>query len=292
MKCEVCGTEAEPGAAFCDNCGAVLTARKADGARDAADPPEALDAPVARFDPHPPGGVAPAPRTTAQLASPAQLATLPGTPLVLGDGEKIWRTYRVVRLRRPELGEGLLFVTDARVVFYARARGRGTQRPSALVQQTRLDSVTGVSAYVTHRISLGWFVLAVITGLFVVGSILTLAIPLVIFWGLLFAGTVWMLVQGAAKKGSVGVQIQGSSSDQSSLSFGQFGEQRGYFGTIVHSLISPVLGLLGVYTAFDVLLGFPGQDAEKVVSEIGALVFDMQSRGSLAAGRWGVPTDG
>ena len=281
MKCKVCGTEAEAGAAFCDNCGAVLT--------DAADPPEAAEAAV---DPPPSSSIAAqATRTTAPLAAAAQLATLPGTPLVLGDGERIWRTYRVVRLRRPELGEGLLFVTDARVVFYARARGRGTQRPSALVQQTRLDSVTGVSAYVTHRISLGWFVLAVFTGLFVLGSVLTLAIPFVIFWGLLFAGTVWMLVQGAAKKGSVGVQIQASSSEQSPLAFGQFGEQRGYFGAIVHAMISPVLGLLGVYTAFDVLLGFPGEDAEKVVAEIGALVFDLQSRGSLAAPRWGVATD-
>jgi hypothetical protein len=224
-------------------------------------------------------------------AEPAGRVTLPGTPLVLGDGERVWRTYRVVRLRRPELGEGLLFVTDARVVFYARARGRGTQRPSALVQQTRLDGVTGVSAYVTHRISLGWFVLAVLTGFFAVASTLTLAVPWAIVWGLLFAGTVWMIVRGAASKGSVGVQIHGSSSEQSSLTFGQFGEQRSYFGTIVHSVLSPVLGLLGVYTAFDVLLGFPGDDAEKVVAELGALVFDMQSLGSVAAPLWGVANE-
>jgi hypothetical protein len=148
-----------------------------------------------------------------------------------------------------------------------------------------------VSAYVTHRISLGWFVLAVFTGLWLLGSVLLQALVWVIFWGALFAGTVWMLVRGAARKGSVGVQIQASSSEQSPLAFGQFGEQRGFFGALVHSMISPVLGLLGVYTAFDVLLGFPGEDAEKVVAEIGALVFDMQARGSLAAARWGVPAE-
>ncbi|HKU11552.1 MAG TPA: hypothetical protein VJQ61_10055 [Sinomonas sp.] len=280
MKCEVCSTEAEAGAAFCDNCGAVLTRAGSLPDPDTAPRPSPIDVPATA-----------APRWTAPSTGAAQLSTLPGTPLVLGDGERIWRVYHAVRLRRPELGEGLLFVTDARVVFFARARGRGTQRPSALVQQTKLDSVTGVSAYVTHRISLGWFVLAVFTGLWLLGSVLAGSLWLVIFWGALFAGTIWMLVRGAARKGSVGVQIQASSSEQSLLAFGQFGEQRGFFGALVHSVISPVLGLLGVYTAFDVLLGFPGEDAEKVVAEIGALVFDMQSRGSLAAQRWGVPTD-
>jgi len=68
----------------------------------------------------------------------------------------------------------------------------------------------------------------------------------------------------------------------------QFGEQRGAIGQFIHNLLTPFLALMGVYDAFDVLLGFPGQDAETVIAELGALVFDIQTRGNLAGTHWGV----
>jgi len=214
--------------------------------------------------------------------------TLPGTTLLLGDGELVWRQYRVSQLRKREQGEGTLYVTDARVVFYARAKGRATQRASALVQQTKLGDVTGLTAYVSHRISLAWLATALLLALLFLVSFLNQSWVWVVIFGLLLAGAVAMLVQGAAKRGSVGVQIQSNATQQSPIGFGQFGEQHGLVGQILHNFAAPFMTLIGVHTAFDVLVGFPGEDAEKVIAELGALIFDLQSRGNLAGTHWGV----
>ena len=207
---------------------------------------------------------------------------------MLGDGETVWREYQVSQLRTREIGEGTLFITDARVVFYARARGRGTQRASALVQQTKLGDITGLTAYVSRRLSLAWMLIAIALGFALIGAVSGQSWKTAIVLAVLLALAALMLVRGAARRGTVGVLIHSGATQQSPISFGQFGEQRGAFGQLLHSLVAPILSLLGVYTAFDVLVGFPGQDAEQVIAELGALVFDLQSRGSLAGTHWGV----
>lgn len=196
----------------------------------------------------------------------------------------LWRQYEVSQLRTRERGLGTLFVTDARVVFYARAKGRGTQRGSALVQQTKIGDITGMSAFVSHRVSLGWLITTAILGLITLSSLAGGRWGYFVVFGLLLGVAIAMLVRGAAKRGSVGVMIHGASTQQSPIAFGQFGETHG----LIYRLLSPLLGLLGVHSAFDVLIGFPGRDAEQVIAELGALIFDLQSRGSLAGTHWGV----
>jgi hypothetical protein len=274
MECQVCHRLVDPADAFCDSCGASLTSKGT--------------VPVAVID-------SAGPATTATASESAALTprTLAGTPLLLGDGEVVWRQYAVSQLRRRNQGEGTLYVTDARVVFYARAKGKGVQRASMLVQQTKVADVTGLTAFVSHRISVGWLVVVTILGL----NFLT-SLPALQSWsdswlylvisGLLLAGAIAMMLRGAAKRGTVGVQIHSGATQQSPIGFGQFGEQRGAIGRFIHNLLSPFLALMGVYDAFDVLLGFPGQDAETVIAELGALVFDIQTRGNLAGTHWGV----
>jgi hypothetical protein len=279
MECQVCQREVRPGDAFCESCGAQLSsAQLATGWSPPASQPSVAAAPplnvASNFSPPP-------------VRSPAAViagATLPGTPLVVGDGEMLWRQYEVSQLRTREHGQGILFVTDARVVFYARAKGRGTQRGSALVQQTKIGDITGMSAFVSHRVSLGWLITTAILGLLTLSSLAGGRWGYFVVFGLLLGVAIVMLVRGAAKRGSVGVMIHGASTQQSPISFGQFGETHG----LIYRLLSPLLGLLGVHTAFDVLIGFPGRDAEQVIAELGALIFDLQSRGSLAGTHWGV----
>ncbi len=269
MECSICESEFAEGDAFCQGCGASL-------------PTEPAEPGTPRI-----GG---ATITSASLASAPMVTagTVPGTPLLLGDGELVWRQYRVSQLRKREQGEGILYVTDARVVFYAQAKGGATQRASALVQQTKLGDVTGLTAYVSHRISLAWFATALLLALLFLVSFRNQSWVQVVIFGLLLAGAVAMLVLGAAKRGSVGVQIQSNATQQSPIGFGQFGEQHGLIGTILHNLAAPFMTLIGVHTAFDVLVGFPGEDAEKVIAELGALIFDLQSRVNLAGTHWGV----
>jgi hypothetical protein len=213
---------------------------------------------------------------------------LPGTPILMGDGETIWRTYKAVQLRTRQHGEGTLFVTDSRVVFYARARGLGTQRPSMLVQQTKLENVTGLAAYVSRRISLTLFMLVLFGAFSSLISLVTFP-PMGILLGIVTVVGIIALISGAAKRGSTGVILHAGASDASPIGFGQFGEQRSAIGQLIHALLGPLLSLFGVHTAFDVLIGFPGEQSEQLIAELGALVTDLQNRGSMAASHWGVP---
>jgi hypothetical protein len=258
---------------FCDVCGAALESAPAR--------PENPVAGTAAQNPH----ITP--------ADGAMARTLPGTPILLGDGEVIYRQYQVLQLRSRAHGEGILYVTDSRVVFYAKARGRGAQRPSALVQQTKLEHVTGLAAYVSRRISLLLLTAIILLGLAAVIELTRRSWVPAIILAALTAGGVTMLAGGAANRGSVGVMIQSGSTQESPIGFGQFGDQRGPVGSLFHALFHPLLALFGVFTAFDVLLGFPGQDSDQVVAELGALIFDLQTRGSLANTHWHIaPAEG
>jgi hypothetical protein len=117
----------------------------------------------ARAGPRPPCPRArPGPPEPGLGATPAALR-LVGSPIVMGDGENLLKSHRAVRLRSTKRGEGTLYVTDSRIVFM-RAQGRGAQRASAIVQQTSLEDITGLSAFVSRRVSPVLIVLIVLLG--------------------------------------------------------------------------------------------------------------------------------
>ncbi len=109
-------------------------------------------------------------RLSARTPIPPSPAVLPGSPILLGYQERILRQYAAVQLRSRAHGEGTLYVTDSRVVFYAKAKGRGTQRGSTLVQQTNVADITGLTAYVSRRVSLILFCLTAVFLLFALSS--------------------------------------------------------------------------------------------------------------------------
>jgi hypothetical protein len=223
------------------------------------------------------------------VPTPADVVhTLPETPIVLGDGEVLWRQYRAVQLRTRAQGEGMIFVTDTRVVLYARAKGRGTQRPSALVQQVKLEHVTGVTAAVSRRFSLGLLIFTVVAGIVALSLLATGAIPFAVIAGAIAVFCAWRLAAGAAKRGAVGVVIHAGAQGQP-IVFGQAGHH-GVVARLIKTLMpSWLYEILGVFTADDVLdEGVPGIDSEQLIAELGALIFDLQTRGNLADTHWGV----
>ena len=111
MDCPSCGLAIQPSDGFCGHCGSIL-----------ASVPTVQPQPGAT---EPPIQLSSATSGANGPASPP--TTLPGTPIVLGHGEVLWRNYHVTQLRSRDQGEGVLFVTNTRVVFYARARGRGAR---------------------------------------------------------------------------------------------------------------------------------------------------------------------
>ncbi len=272
MNCPSCGSVIEAGQKFCDTCGeSVSAAASPDGHADGG-----YGTPVA-------GG------PVYGVPAPADVVgTLPGTPIVLGDGEVLWRHYRAVQLRTQAQGEGMIFVTDTRVVLYARARGRGTQRPSALVQQVKLEHVTGVTAAVSRRFSLGLLIFTVVTGLIALSFLVTGGIPIAVVFGAIAFFCAWRLAAGAAKRGAVGVVIHAGAQGQP-IVFGQAG-RHGVVARLIKTLLPGWLyEILGVFTADDVLdEGVPGADSEQLIAELGALIFDLQTRGNLADTHWGV----
>jgi hypothetical protein len=219
------------------------------------------------------------------------VGTLPGTPIVLGDGEVLWRQYHAVQLRTRAQGEAIMFVTDARVVLYARAKGRGTQRPSSLVQQVKLEHVTGVTAAVSRRISLLLLSFTIVIGLVALGALSKGSFGPAILAAAVTAFCVWRLASGAANRGTVGVIIQAGASGQP-IVFGQ-ARQPGAIARLIKTLLPMWLyRILGVFTAEDVIgEGVPGVDSDRLVAELGALIFDLQTRGNLADMHWGVATD-
>ena len=213
---------------------------------------------------------------------------LPGSPILLGYQERILRQYAAVQLRNRAHGEGILYVTDSRVVFYAKAKGRGTQRGSTLIQQTNVADITGMTAYVSRRVSLVLFFLA---SVFFVLGLFTLFFtpPLAIVWFILATICVIALVSGAAN-----VVVPGSLSVPATMGTARFRlgrlfqTRRGFIGSLTQAFGAPFFSVFGIFTVFDVLDGYPGRDSSQIISELGALILDIQTRGDLAYEHYGV----
>ena len=203
---------------------------------------------------------------------------------MLADGEHVFRTYQAVQLRTRERGFGLLAVTNARLVFYSHAKGRGAQRSSSLVQQIRIQNITGMASYVSKRFS-GLLMFLIVSDALAI-LIYLLTATWLLFVAIAFEGLWIFLLNKYGSRGSTGVRIQGDGTRDSALSYGEFGDNHGFLGSIIHSLLSPASKLLGTFTAFDVLVGFPGADSDKVIFELGALISDVQTKGVLASDYW------
>jgi hypothetical protein len=224
--------------------------------------------------------------TKANTALAGAAEFLPGSPVRLGQGEVIWKQYRAVQLRGRSGGEGILYVTDSRVVFYARAKGSGTQRESSMVQQTKLEDVTGLAAYVSHRISLGLLLCTVFAGLVTLIALLTHQALWIFIWLVIFALLLATLFGSGTKHGRAGVVIHARATMASPIGFGYFGSQRG--SAFWTAFWLPIRLLFRAYTALDVTFGAPGEDSSELIAELGALIMDLQTRGTLAEGHWGV----
>lgn len=269
MNCLNCGALLPPDGGFCEQCGTAVA------------PPVALTrTPAPELTDEPPPALAPVVR-----------AVLPGSPVLLGDGEVVWRQYEAVRLRRRSRGTGTLYVTDARVVFYAWAKGRGTQRDSRLMRQVKLEDITGLHAYVTRRLNFFLLALAAFFVLGFLGSLVTFALPLALLFGVFAAGTILLLFSGLAQRGNAGVTIRARGSDISEVTFGGLAG-RHLFMEIFLVLVFPLRMFLKSYTAFDVEQGRPGEHSEALIAELGALIMDLQTRGALSSGHWAVNGNG
>jgi hypothetical protein len=295
MNCTSCG-EVVTGN-FCDACGAAVETQPPPELADAVQPQTAARAPAWPSAPTTSAAstaARPVPSTpalgtavTAGAAGIAAAGRLPNSPVLLCQNEHVLRVYRAVQLRSAKRGEGTLFVTDARLVFYARAEGRGAQRESAIVQQTKLQDITGMSAFVSRRISLLLLILIVLFGLGAIGSLLARDVIGIIFCLAVVAVCLIAMSGGSAQRGRAGVTIHSQATQASPIGFGTWSEYRNPLATLLSAMLNPLLIFMRSQTAFDVLVGRPGLDSDLLISELGALILDLQTRGTLSLDHWG-----
>lgn len=282
MNCQRCGALIVAQSTFCENCGTPV---EANHAQFEETPPYA----EARQHYVPPqAGSPPAPIAAPAMVRPDSQKVLPGSPIRLGHGEQVVRQYEAVRLRNRKRGVGTLYVTDARVVFFAWATGRGPQRDSRLVQQVKLEDVRGLTAFVTNRLSTFLLVLTIWFGLATVGTLLSFLLPLTLLFLILTGVCFALLFTEWARRDYAGVTLQARHVSESAVNFGHLPSQSSPLAAI---LLSPMLVFVHLflrsYTAFDVVVGRKGAQSEQIVDELGALIMDLQTQGSFAIAHWG-----
>jgi hypothetical protein len=291
MECSNCRSPVDTGDVYCGSCGYEISSRSAAIVLERPVEPtevQPFQAPVQDLLQPPvqkPANASPGFRRSAARETRGQ------APFRLAYEELILETYQAVVLRTGILkrrrGFGTLFVTDARVVFYANVPPHGSRRASSLMQQTKLEDISGLTAYVTRRISLGLLLLTACFALATLGTLFVLFIPgTVIFLILTVVCGIFLLVD-AANGGKTGVSITSRENGNSPIAFG-FGEHHGIADAIARILMAPILIFFRTYSAFDVLNGDPAEDAERLVHELGALILDLQTRGTTAYEHWGM----
>ena len=198
-----------------------------------------------------------------------------------------WSQLRPGLFKR-QRGHGTLYVTDARVVFYAQVYPRGTQKASWIFQQTKLEDISGLSAHVSRRMSLGLVVLTLVCGLATLGTLLTLLIPLAVIFAILTVVFVIVLVRDAARRGDVGVVINSRENDNSPIAFGH-GPRHADSSTRWGACSSSRSRSSSVPTA-RVMSSRETRPTTPtaLLHELGALIIDLQTRGTMAYPEWNI----
>jgi hypothetical protein len=294
MNCLSCGRQQDPSNRYCETCGTLMSFDDdSSDSRAMFEQPPTPDTTYRSYaGPAEPSRSVPRADGSHQASrAPAAAAALRALPFRLAHGEQVLKNYDVVALRpglfKRQRGHGTLFVTDARVVFYAQVYPRGTQKASSIFQQTKLEDISGLSAHVSRRISLGLVVLILACGIVTLVTLFSL-FPLALLFAILTAVFVIVLIRDASRGGDVGVIISSRENDNSPIGFGHSPRQRGFLDKLGRMLIFPVALFLRSYSAWDVVAGDPADGAEALLHELGALIIDLQTRGTMAYPEWNI----
>lgn len=287
MTCAKCGQQVDQADSFCGYCGAPAAAPAGNSAGGIV-----LErSPVAPPPPAGPGQLG----AFRQVAPPSAARDSQPAMFRLAYDESVLKTYKTVQLRtgpfKRKRGEGTLFVTSTRVVFYASVEPRAAQRASWLLQQTRLEEISGMSVLVSRRLSPGLLMLTIFFALAAFGTLLTVVlIPLTFLFVILAVISLIFLVKDAASRGSIGVSIHSRENGHSPINVGH-GQSAGSVGMLGRVFLWPILLFIPTYSAIDVAFGSPAEDAARLVHELGALIIDLQTRGTMAYEHWGIDVD-
>ncbi len=306
QRCRNCGSGNEDDSAYCQDCGQPLAAREPAPTQPEPVTETTLEGPAERFTPPPPtpapspsmrtpfrpsfaqssveplpgefSGPPPAPGVTPRTLVP----TIPSTNIVLSEGERLWRAYPLLHFRPFRWrARGTLYVTDSRLLLHCSAlkfTGRTT-----LLQEVRLESVTGFGSYIDRGLGALGFLFALLSTVAGIEEISNGSR----LYGIVLLIIVALVAYISYRYGRLGLQVFTSQASIGPINFGRFGSGR------LQSLF-PALGLVGAVIggvqATDVLYCFPEANANEVITELGALVFDLNRKGTLEQTAWEAAT--
>jgi hypothetical protein len=177
------------------------------------------------------------------------------------DGEVIIRNYKVSRVLFPRM-QGFLMVTNKRVILY------GSAFRSRIYQETQIDAIGAIDSF--YGFSINWFML-------IGGFILMMTQSAVTNSGFMRhagAGSAFasflLLVIGLALiilafHRSMIIRIASSKATGIGIYYGKF----------------------NTYGASSILLhGRAGEDTDRMMSELGAIILDLQQSGNIAIEKW------
>ena len=178
----------------------------------------------------------------------------------LAEEECVVKEYRATTRRTWwSKADGYLVVTNRRILFVG--EGHTKVGRSILIREVQLPDVSGVSSYYDNRLSIAYLMWAASVGVMIIelarihiGYILLSILP---------AWLVWKAVRK-----TIMLIIHSRSMDQSPVA------------------LVPAQSRFLFIRAERAVMGMPGPDTELLVSEIGALILDLQTRGNLAVEAW------
>jgi hypothetical protein len=265
QRCRNCGYGNPEANRFCEECGQSLgiTAR----ATRFTSPEQRSDAPST-----PPSAVAGPPDSAR-----GRLSLIEGTTIALSEGERLWRSYPMEHFRPFRTrAHGTLYVTDSRLLLYSTARKLSGRTWS--LQEVRIEAVKGISGNLDRGLGPIGSLLFVLAAIFCLVSLVRgpRGIGLLLF---IFLALVYLI---SYYYGRIGLVVHTQQVTPGAIAFGHRRTLRvGVLGP-VSTLFFAVFGV----TSADILYCFPERDAEAVILELGALVYDLNRVGTLEGTQW------
>jgi hypothetical protein len=267
-RCRNCGYSNPAGSRFCEECGQPL------GITASATP---LTSPELASD-------APSPAPSVVVGAPdsalPSLSLIPGTTIALSEGERLWRSYPMEHFRPfRSRARGTLYVTDSRLLLYTATRKLSGRTWS--LAEVRIEAVKGISGDLDRGLGLVGSILFLLAAIGAIASLArgsaAIGILLVIFLALVYLISYYY--------GRLGLVVHTQQVTPGAIAFGHYRTPRvGVLGP-VSTLFFMVFGV----NARDVLYCFPERNAEAVILELGALVFDLNRLGTLEGTQWEPP---
>ena len=264
-RCRTCGTPNPADSQFCEQCGQPLGVTAANEVSTVPLTRSAVPLNDSRGS------------TIAATGTLRPVPTIPDTKIALGEGEQLLRAYPLVHFRPfRNKANAKLFVTDSRIILYSTARKLSGRVMT--MEDIRIETIKGMVGFIDRGLN-GFgtlvFVLAILASIFALIKITIVGILLLVLLALIYLISYhW---------GRLGLTFYTQQVNEGAINFGYHNNSR--IGRLLGPFTTIVRMIFGVNSQ-DVLDCFPERNAEEIITEVSALVFDLNRLGTIQGTQW------